>query len=221
MSKSILFITDSLGCPRPEIQVSDTWIDCILSKWSCEDIRCYTYCMYGLSAMDINSNYPKYINPDLIIMQVGIVDASRRCLSRGELRVIQCIPIVRRIIRKICNEFHYAITRIRDVHYCSINKYEQIIRKIKDETGAEIVFIAIAPAGNGLVNKVYNIQYDIERYNSAVKAIPDIRFLNPYDGNVEDYILSDGHHLNLRGEEMVFKAIDKVVEKFIQGENNV
>lgn len=216
-----LLLTDSLGCPREEINVADTWTDKFLTKWSNDNIHFYTYCEHGLASKDININYVKEIEPDLIIMQVGIVDASRRCLSRGELRVIQCIPIVRRIIRKICNEFHYAITRIRDVHYCSINKYEQIIRKIKDETGAEIVFIAIAPAGNGLVNKVYNIQYDIERYNSAVKAIPDIRFLNPYDGNAEDYILSDGHHLNLRGEEMVFKAIDKVVEKFIQGENNV
>lgn len=216
-----LLLTDSLGCPREEINVADTWTDKFLTKWSNDNIHFYTYCEHGLASKDININYVKEIEPDLIIMQVGIVDASRRCLSRGELRVIQCIPIVRRIIRKICNEFHYAITRIRDVHYCSINKYEQIIRKIKDETGAEIVFIAIAPAGNGLVNKVYNIQYDIERYNSAVKAIPDIRFLNPYDGNVEDYILSDGHHLNLRGEEMVFKAVDKVIEKFIQGENNV
>lgn len=30
----VLLITDSLGCPREEIAVYNTWIDRILSKWS-------------------------------------------------------------------------------------------------------------------------------------------------------------------------------------------
>ena len=77
----ILLITDSLGCPREEIAVYDTWTDRILSKWSSGKIHFYTLCKHGLAADDIDINYVKEISPDLIIMQIGIVDACPRALG--------------------------------------------------------------------------------------------------------------------------------------------
>lgn len=221
MSKRILFITDSLGCPRMEINVVDTWTDKILSKWSDKTVHFYTYCRHGLASKDIDVGYVKEVEPDLIIIQVGIVDACRRSLSRRELNIVSRIPLVRRIIRFISNRYHHALTRIRNVHYCSLDEFKKSIAKIKNEMSAKLVFISIAPAGNNLVKKVYNVQEDINRYNAAVKEMPDVDFINPYTGNADDFILStDGHHLNLRGEEMVFQAVDKVIKDFLKGEHD-
>ncbi len=216
-----MFLTDSLGCPRGEISVTDTWTDRILSKWSNEKIQFYTYCEHGLAASYIDMDYVREIAPDFIIMQIGIVDACRRSLSLEELKFIKHLPVVSKIIKKICNRYHYEITKIRDIHYCPIGKFDNIIRKIHEDTGAKISFISIAPAGKGLIKKVYNIQNDIDSYNSVVKSISSIMYINPYEENVDDFILSDGHHLNLRGQEMVFSAVDKVIEKFFKEVENV
>ena len=212
--------TDSLGCPREEIGVVDTWTDRIISKWSGNNIYFYTYCKHGLASKDIDINYVKEIEPDLIIMQVGIVDACRRSLSRLELSIISRIPIVRRLVRIISNRFHYTITRIRNVHYCSIYEFKNSITKIKNETSSKMVFICIAPAGSSLVKKVYDVQNDIDRYNAVIKEISDVVFINPYTGNTDDYIIAtDGHHLNLRGEEMVFRAVDEVIKRILEERN--
>ena len=178
----ILLITDSLGCPREEIAVYDTWTDRILSKCSSGKIHFYTLCKHGLAADDIDINYVKEISPDLIIMQIGIVDACPRALGRKESWWIGRIPIVKSIVKRVCRRYHYVITRLRNKHYCSVKKFSNVIGKIKEGTVATLVFISIAPGGEGLRNKCYNLQRDIDRYNSSVKNRTDVLFLNPYKG---------------------------------------
>lgn len=71
-----------------------------------------------------------------------------------------------------------------------------------------------------MLKKIYNIQNDINNYNYAIKNISGVSFLDPYKGSVDAYILPDGHHLNLRGQEMVFQAVDKVIENFLKGDQD-
>ncbi|MBP3817415.1 MAG: hypothetical protein J6H31_03860 [Butyrivibrio sp.] len=218
----ILLLTDSLGCPRREINVDNTWTDRIIKKWSSHDMYFYTHCKHGLSLGDIDITYINEIEPDVIIMQVGVVDASRRALSRKEVKIISKLPLIRTIVKKICNKFHYRITKVRNINYCSLNDFKCIIKKIINETGACVVFLKIAPPGKTLKRKVYNIQNDIDKYNNAIKENCMLRFLDPYVGNVDDYILeSDGHHLNLRGEEMVFCAVDRFISEIMEENINV
>lgn len=153
----VLLITDSLGCPREEIGVKDTWTDRILTKWSSKNVHFYTYCKHGLVSKDIDINYVKEIEPDLIIIQVGIVDACRRALSRRELAIISHIPIVRRIVNIFCNKYHYMITRVRNVHYCTVDKFEESIRNIYNASSADFVFLSICSGGGGIAKE--NIQY--------------------------------------------------------------
>jgi len=211
----VLLITDSLGCPRPEIDVKHTWTNKILSKYS-NKVEVYTYCYPGLSADDININYVKFLKPDLIVLQVGVVDACRRALSRNELFVIRHIPIIKRLVGHFCKKWHYTITKIRNVHYLSEEKFKNIILKIKEETNAHMLFISIAPAGKGLTSKVYNVSGDIVKYNDAVQDIVGLKILNPYTECVDKYILSDGHHLNIKGNLDVFCAVDAAIETYLQ-----
>lgn len=211
----VLLITDSLGCPRPEIDVKYTWTNKILSKYA-NKAEIYTYCCPGLSAADININYVKFLKPDCIVLQVGVVDACRRVLSRNELFVVRHIPIIKRLVGHFAKKWHYTITKFRNVHYLSEKEFQRRILKIKEETNAHMVFISIAPAGKGLTSKVYNVSNDIEKYNKTVQKIGGVKVLNPYVEDVEKYILADGHHLNEKGNNMVFNIVNREMLKFLE-----
>lgn len=207
----VLILTDSLGCPRKETHVSETWTDRIIKKWS-KDFIIYTYCVHGLSASKINLEYIKEISPDIIIMQIGIVDACRRALRSYEEELISRIPGVRTLIRKICSKFHYQFTVIRNIHDCSIKKFNSILNSICENTEGRKYFIRIAPAGHGLVKKVYNVKKDVATYNFVSQNIKGLEILDPYGRkNPESYLLPDGHHLNSLGNEMVYKSVDKIL----------
>ena len=68
-------------------------------------------------------------------------------------------------------------------------------------------------SGERLTSKIFNIKANVLRYNeiltSTVKAYgPHGVVLDPYTGgNVEDFILADGHHLNSGGEQLGFDTV--------------
>ena len=218
----ILLITDSLGCPRKEIDVSDTWTDRLISKWSGNNRIIYTYCMRGLYASDINLVYVTDLSPDVIIIQIGIVDACRRALSKRELSIISHIPLVSKIINWYCNRHHYFLTSIRNIHYCAVSDFSRIIREIQSQTNAKIGFVAIAPPGKYLVDRVFGIKDDVIEYNNSIKSIEGITWIDPYKGidDIDSIQLNDGHHLNQKGNEIAFLAIDKVLQRLITEDDN-
>ena len=111
----IVIITDSLGCPREEINVNDTWTDKILKQWSgYQSNSFYTVCSRGLSSKDVSLEYIALLKPDLIICQIGIVDACRRALSRTEQAIISRIPGLGNIVKGFCSKHHLQITKMRE-----------------------------------------------------------------------------------------------------------
>ena len=208
----ILLLTDSLGCPRAETPVSNTWTDKILNKWSSQNIVFYTYCVHGLSASKIDLDYLQEISPDVIIMQIGIVDACRRALGRYEQEIISRIPGVRTIVRIICRRYHYLLTMLRNIHDCSPRKFLSILNMIQKNSAGVIYFIKIAPAGKIMLKKVFHIKKDIQTYNSIVQSVPKIKIIDPYDNkDPESLFLSDGHHLNALGNDLLFFKVNEII----------
>ena len=215
----VLLLTDSLGCPRPGTNVAETWTDRILKRWESHENTFYTYCKHGLSARMIELEYIKELSPDIIIIQVGIVDACRRALRHQEVAIIARIPIVRDIIKSICHKYHFLLTRIRNIHHCRLDQFTKIIKEISNipqNNRGGVLFINIAPAGVGLTERVYRIQDDIDKYNNVVKSIDDIIMLNPYVNSIEsEFLLDDGHHLNERGQNLVFSCVNNALVSMI------
>ncbi len=88
--KRMPVITDSLGCPRTETSVENTWTDKLLKYLNDKpDLIIYTYCVHGLHAGIIPIDYIHEIKPDILIAQVGIVDACRRALKPIEIMIAQ------------------------------------------------------------------------------------------------------------------------------------
>lgn len=208
----VLLLTDSLGCPREETRVSETWTDRIMTKWSGNGLVFYTYCIHGLSVSRIHLEYLREISPDVIIMQVGVVDACRRALGKYEFEVVSRIPVVSSIVKKICGKYHYFFTVVRNVHHCSQKKFFRILNQICEESIGSVYFIKIASPGNYLKEKFFRVEKDIPIYNSIAENISKLRIVDPYGNhNPDTFLLSDGHHLNLLGNELLYKAVDDII----------
>ncbi len=211
----ILLLTDSLGCPRSDIHVSKTWTDEILRAWSSTNITIYTYCKHGLSANMIDMDYIKEIEPDIIIAQFGIVDACRRALKHREMVIASMIPGVGENIKRYCSDHHYALTSKRNIHYCYLTQFKQIVEDISRK--GRVYFIRICPPGKFLKERTYNVENDINIYNNEIKKIANIIYLDPYmDMKPEKYLLNDGHHLTEYGHELVFKCVCNRLSEIIE-----
>lgn len=213
--KRVLILTDSLGCPREDVDVEDTWVDQLLRD-NTLDVWFYTYCERGQYAKRIDVNRIKLLNPDIIICQIGIVDATRRAIHRLSLAIISRIPILSKVCNILIRKNHYFLTKIRKIHCTNIRDYTRILESIFSCSNCGNIFICIAPPGQYMKEQVFNIDNDVNQYN---KVITDLNFsntilLNPYK-NQKDYMLQDGHHLNKKGHELIFLSVKDALAKMV------
>lgn len=214
----ILLLTDSLGCPRKEIPVEKTWTNKLMNTFSSSDVIFYTYCEHGLSGQNVNINYIGEICPDIIICQLGIVDASRRALSKREQYIFSKIPIISKYINIFCRRYHYVLSKIRNIHYTSVEDFDSIMKEIADKT-RKLFFLEIAPPGKCLIEMTYNIEKDVEIYNNVMRLSVDSKFdfLTLYqDCNPDNILLNDGHHLNYLGNELVYGKVCEALNNYLK-----
>lgn len=177
----------------------------------------YTCCIHGLYTKKVPFEYVCEIKPDLIIVQIGVVDACRRTMSIYVSKILRHIPIVSSVIKFICQKKHFFITRFVNIHYSQKEDLFMLFDNILKELDSNICFIPIAPAGRIMKSKAYNFEEDVSQYNNVFiqlkhKYGKKVLLLDPYKGiDPNDLFLHDGHHLNLAGEELVFSAVKKIL----------
>ncbi len=213
----VLLLTDSLGCPREEINVKDTWTDKLIRDLTNYNMYFYTYCVRGLYSKKVPDEYIRDLNPDIVISQIGIVDASRRAMHYSLNRIIQHIPGISKCVNYFCSKHHYSITRLLNIHYASQNDLRTMYLNIIEKTTAKLIILAIAPCGSVLKGKTYDIENDINRYNKVAEALAAtnserVVFLDPYiNTNPDDLFISDGHHLNENTNNTVYEKLKEVL----------
>lgn len=225
--KRLVIITDSLGMPRDEILIDRTWTSKIIREFG-KYFEIYFFPKRACTTNDIANNLVDLIvriNPDIIICQVGIVDGLRRALHKNVLSVIKRIPVLRKIIHYSINKNHYLLTRIYDIKYVRLNKFERNIEriinsnKLNNENMSNYAFIKIAAPGQNLIKKVYNCANDIEVYNNKLYEISrkhKFNIIDPYKYlNTDEFLISDGFHLNEYGNDLVYNAIKLYLDKYI------
>jgi lysophospholipase L1-like esterase len=216
MNVRILIVTDSLGMPRENIPVKDTWVERLMSSAPPVNIW-YVISRRSLTIKNIAFellNEIKLLSPDVLIIQAGICDCCRRALSLRVLRLISHIRFIRGIIHRIVAKYHYYFTCLYCVRYTTVSEFRQSLKKITSyikEKRIRAAFIRIADPGDALVKRVYDCKHDIDWYNHILERSlgDDIPILNPYfDHDVKEYILEeDGHHLSILGNEIVSKTV--------------
>jgi len=213
----VLLLTDSLGCPRKETDVSKVWTDRIIYHYK-NQFMFYSICKQGMYFNDVPIDYIKALRPNVIIVQLGVVDACRRVLGVKTESVVRHIPVISDLAKYIFSKYHYVITKCINMHYSSIDQVKKMCNRLFCETDADICFLSIAPGGDIMNQKAYHFSEDVKSYNDAIRSVVNdnkdrATFLDPYDQNEPNSLfLADGHHLNETAHNMVFFKVQHYLE---------
>lgn len=207
--KRVLIFSDSLGLPRnfPEtVLYEDTW-PVLLKK---DGLIIHQVSIGGATSSDILGQvfYHKMFNPDLIILQFGIVDCAPRFASKIEINILRRIPIIGKFLLSLLNK--PLVRKYRNIKYVNPSRFILNLKKIVDEfKGKDIYFLGVLPATKEYEKILPNVTENSRYYNDIVKNNPNISFINLGDiPNVG--IMSDGHHLSKEGHEFVYNQLKPV-----------
>lgn len=218
--KKILLLTDSLGVPRtaPEPLSDDAcWVYRLLDEVQGR-FRVRLSMVPGLDSDQLLAMarlYHAAIAPDIVVLQVGIVDCYPRALRRGELRLVQRLPApLSRWIHALLRRFHARIVAWRDIRYVPPERFRRNLEAVAALfPGASFRVLPIAPATAEYRRKNPLVEASIARYNALLAEVFGAGFLRGcYEGvEPEAVVTSDNHHLSASGHQRVLDAVRRAL----------
>ena len=213
--KRVLIIGDSLALPRerPEpVRYDETWPEQLKKTGRFDIIQ---LSLGGGTIVDLfeQTSYYKHYNPDIVIIQSGIVDCAPRALTQLELRFLLSNKLSRLFLSRFLPiNFLRAHRKITFVDKNKFEEsYENVILQFK---GCNYILIGILPISSDYEKKVKGISKNQVEYNNIIKSLAlklKGKYLNtdlmPIDG-----IMTDFHHLNSVGHSWIFSAIVDVID---------
>lgn len=205
MSKRILILTDSLALPRtfPEVCEHEfTWPENLKSQGHV----IHQVSIGGATSRDLLNQIPyhKSFKPDVVILQVGIVDCAPRFLKKYEINLLRKIPYLgNKIIQKLNNKW---VKKYRKLSYISPFEFRDNIKGIVSSfDNAKIFILGIIPASMDYENLLPGVTQNIRAYNSILKSFNALFF--DLETILKNGIMSDHHHLNREGHKYIAKII--------------
>jgi lysophospholipase L1-like esterase len=223
-----MIITDSLGAPRKDLEIihfQDTWPYMVFNLML--ENQKYLNFIYTQKALDsdelkrlVDMNLDLY-DKKVIFIHLGIVDCVRRAMSKNTLRVVSIIPVIRNITYFIAKRFHSKLTRLYNVNYVPIKRFEKNIMHVlsKFNEAEKIYVIPIIPAGLVQQKKSYKVQEQIIKYNGVLRDVCNSldnaffveRVYNSFFPLNEENYTSDGYHISKKGHKVIFNELKKIV----------
>jgi len=202
MSKKILLLTDSLALPRshPEVcEYEDTWPN-LLRK---QGYFIHQVSIGGATTTDIvrQLHYHAPFSPDLVVLQVGIVDCAPRFMTKVEQAIVRKIPLIANHIFSLMNR--PFVKKVRKISYVRPQRFSSNIQKIIETFGdTKIYFVGILPASEEYEKVLPGVSNRIYQYNKLAEQQP----LNLVSTDLFDLkgVMSDHHHLNKYGHKQIF-----------------
>ena len=109
--KKALIVTDSLGLPRSEYTTEESWVYNFMLALK-NEYGFYTYLKRAGTSYELNRTEIDFdhLLTDMIIMQLGICDCSRRPFPRRITSIKRIIinPSISKIVKDIINKYLYA-----------------------------------------------------------------------------------------------------------------
>lgn len=215
--KKLLVITDSLGLPRtkPELlKVEETWPK-ILGCNYIESMEIFQYSVGGLTSnkvLEFIELYLESYDPDIVIIQVGIVDCCPRVLTQLELSMLMRIPaFIRNRIRTILNKYRNLILKYRDARYVKYDCFDNNIAKIVSSVSSELIFVLVSPPNDKFKEHTLGIEKSIKDYNEIISkharktVCIDVKYK-------ESVYMNDMHHLNALGNVELANEILRIID---------
>lgn len=206
----ILILTDSLGLPRnkPEFcSFDDTWP--VLLRKNGRNIHQVSIGAATSQVLLKQVTYQKAFNPNLVIIQVGIVDCAPRFMSNKELDFTGALGACGRVLRFLFNR--KWIKKLRNISYINEVDFKKNILKIQNDFDCPILALGILPASSEYENILPGVTKKINLYNNILEQ--NFKYFLSTNETLDcNGIMKDHHHLNKTGHYYLFKIIDEFVQ---------
>lgn len=208
--KRVLIIGDSLCLPRykPEkVDFNETWPS-LLKRTGLFEISQIAIGGGTLYNLLEQSDYYLPSEPDIVIIQSGIVDCAPRAIGSIEKEIVRSSRVLNFLVRKL---YPYRFMRkYRNITFTKPSHFADMVNKMKMKfSDRRTIWIGIIPAVPEYENHVPGISKNIRQYNAFIQSIMATdggTFLDttnlPLNG-----LMSDHHHLNTTGHSWIFNQI--------------
>jgi len=209
----ILVLTDSLGLPRNSPQIvplAKTWTFQLTKEFAGADFEFVR--IGGATSIDLlkQFNYFKVLNPGLLIVQAGIVDAAPRSLKKWESLFLSQYWLTNKFLTLIRRNSRF-LRKIRHISYGDYKQLNQLINKVSDTI--KIIWIGIPTIVDEYEKKVPGINKNVNKFNAFIKGHERIEYIDLSDFNAGD-LMSDFHHLTISGNAKLSQRIKDKIESF-------
>lgn len=224
-NKRVLIVADSMAMPRVGVAYEDTWIRKLTdafpeyefidkSRRASTTERLVTEGGGGSNpkGADILEHYI----PDIVIMQIGIVDCAPRYVKKGSFEYIMLHRIMPMGIRMRYIAF-VKKNRTRDPRkaYVLPNRFRSNLANYFQRARAintKVIVILIASVSGHFVDKSPNIIKNITIYNDIYrnlsKEFENVDSVQPFDNTIDlEDITTDGYHTNSKGHDIIFQKL--------------
>jgi lysophospholipase L1-like esterase len=208
-------VTDSLALPRdkPEQVVFE---DCYpqLLKTEFKDWEIQQLSIGGATISELVSaaKYYKSFNPNVVIIQSGIVDCAPRALSKLDRLLWRRIPLVGKWILNAATRNALTLRKIRKISYTKPRDFDKWLNRFnilfKD---ASKIHIAIMPGSEDYEEKLPGVCSNISRYNEIIGK--NASFIVANNARIE-WLMSDHHHLNKQGHKAIANELIDQIKRF-------
>jgi len=221
MNKKILCIGDSLALPRPNVPYEDTWIYLLKNQFPNFDY--ITLFRRGITTNILvgadGNDWLEYYMPNIVIMQLGIVDCAPRLIKEGlERKIVGKLP--HSIADKYINFLKTYRKRNPNNVYVSIQRFKENLRdyshRCRNIDLQKLIIIKIPIPSKDMVVKNLQIIENVNKYNAIFDELSSDYFfitcISPLIPTIADNnIYVDGYHPNAIGNKLVYSEILKVL----------
>jgi len=223
----IIIFTDSLGRPRPDINMNDKtlYADVYgykLKKYFDKDEveLLYIESLDTKDALHWSQRMVAFREPDLVIFHLGINDTVPRIFKKGSRNII-FNPLFRKItfdfFLKFFSYFRYVITKIRPIVYVSKEDFYKNFQNMMDEIkkyNKNTQFIAIGISKSDIHNKKsFGYNKNIIEYNEILLKIFEENYININTIVDNSGLIADNLHLTKESHQELFLVLKKRIEE--------
>lgn len=210
--KKIVILGDSLGLPRIDLPYESTYPFLLQEVLNGK----YRVIARNIRANDTSVQLKNLFDdvglfkPDIVILQLGIVDCAPRLFWRFEAKIVGYIDKYINII-SIISRFRYPLTKVFPKVYVSKKSFKNNLVNIfyyLEERQIKVIVVGITSTTPCNMEKSFNYDNNIRDYNNMLyNLIPDKRLFIDMYKHGSNILLQDGIHLNIIGSKILSDEI--------------
>lgn len=203
-----LLLTDSIALPRKYDKGIVYWEETYIAKikLAYPHYEVVNVSIGGASIIDLRNqlNYYKILQPEIVLLQCGIVDAAPRAFGRIEMDIIKKMKLFR-----LTKPFVGLLRKYRAHHYASLRQFEFNLLALKETLHPKHFFaLEILPSCEAYEQILPGITQSIAAYNKVLHKHTTTIVLQdiPRAGILRDY-----HHINAVGQHYIFEQVQRML----------